>query len=164
MLKNYFLTAWRNLIKTKGYSALNISGLAIGMAVTLLIGLWVYDQYTYDKFLPDYQRLYQVRRNYNNNGTILNFTSTSLKLAETLRDQIPEMAYVAESSGNNSNVLLYKDKRLYLQGNSIGEDFLKMFRFPLVAGNAATALKEPYSIVLTEATATSLFGNDDPMG
>ena len=164
MLKNYFLTAWRNLLKTKGYSALNISGLAIGMAVTLLIGLWVYDQYSYDKFLPDYQRLYQVRRNFNSNGTILNFTSTSLKLAATLRAQIPEMEYVAECSGNNQHVLLYKDKRLYLPGSSIGEDFLKMFRFALVAGDAASALKETYSIVLTQATATSLFGKDDPMG
>ena len=164
MLKNYFLTAWRNLVKTKGYSALNISGLAIGMAVTLLIGLWVYDQYAYDKFLPDYQRLYQVRRNFNSNGTILNFTSTSLKLAATLRAQIPEIEYVAESAGNNRRVLLYRDKRFYVPGTSTGEDFLKMFRFPLVAGNPSTALKETYSIVLTQATATSLFGKEDPMG
>jgi putative ABC transport system permease protein len=164
MLKNYFLTAWRNLLKTKGYSALNISGLAIGMAVALLIGLWVYDQYSYDKFLPDYQRLYQVRRNFNSNGKILNFTSTSLRLAGTLRTQVPEIEYVAEIDGVNQHVLLYKDKRFYIPGITIGSDFLKMFAYPMVAGNPATALTETYSIVLTQSTATSLFGKDDPMG
>ena len=95
MLKNYFLTAWRNLLKTKGYSALNISGLAIGMAVALLIGLWVYDQYNYDKFLPDYQRLYQVRRNYNNNGTILSGST-----GYNTNTSILPNAVAIDSSGN----------------------------------------------------------------
>ena len=164
MLKNYFLTAWRNLLKTRGYSALNISCLAIGMAVALLIGLWVYDQYSYDKFLPDYQRLYQVRRNFNSNGKILNFTSTSIKLANTLHDQIPDIEYVAIRSGHNDHVLLNKEQRMMLPGISVGSDFLKMFGYPMVTGDPATALREAYSIVLTRSTATALFGKDDPMG
>jgi ABC-type antimicrobial peptide transport system permease subunit len=143
---------------------LNISGLAIGMAVALLIGLWVYDQYSYDKFLPDYQRLYQVRRNFNSNGTILNFTSTSLRLAGTLRTQVPEIETVAEVDGINQHVLLYKDKRFYIPGITIGSEFLKMFAYPMVAGNPGTALAETYSIVLTQSTAAALFGRDDPMG
>ena len=60
MLRNYFKTAWRNIFRTKGYSALNIFGLATGMAVALIIGLWVYKEYSYDKFLSGYDRLYQV--------------------------------------------------------------------------------------------------------
>src|ERR1700733_6051126 len=163
MLKNYFRTAWRILVKTKGYSALNISGLAIGMAIALVIGLWVYDQYTYDKFLPEYQQLYQVRRNFNSNGEILNFTTTSLKLADALRTQIPEIEYVAEMKGTE-NVLLVDNKKFSLSGISTAKDFLKMFRFPLLQGNAATALKEPYSIVLTQSTAKALFGKADPIG
>ncbi len=63
MFKNYFKTAWRNITRTIGYSTLNITGLAIGMAVALLIGLWVYDQFSYDKFLPEYQSVYRVQRN-----------------------------------------------------------------------------------------------------
>ena len=131
MLKNYFRTAWRNLVKTKGYSALNISGLAIGMAIALVIGLWVVDQYSYDKFLPEYQQLYQVRRNFNSNGETLNFTSTSLKLANALRTQVPEIAYVAESDGNQDHVLLVDNKKFLLNGICIGGDFLRMFQYPL---------------------------------
>ena len=134
------------------------------MAVALLIGLWVYDQYSYDKFLPDYQQLYQVRRDFNSNGKILNFTSTSLKLANTLRDQIPDIEYVSIRSGGNQHVLLNKDRRVMLPGAAVDSDFLKMFAYPLIAGNPATALKETYAIVLTRSAATALFGNEDPMG
>ncbi len=88
MLKNYFKTAWRNMLNSKGYSSLNILGLSSGMAVALIIGLWVFNEFSYDRFLPDADRLYQVRRNYNSNGDTLNFTSTSLKLADALRTQI----------------------------------------------------------------------------
>ena len=164
MIRNYFLTAWRNMLKTKGYSTLNISGLAIGMAVALMIGLWVHDQYCYDKFLPDYGQLYQVRRNFNSNGEILNFTTTSLKLADVLRTQVPEIAYVAETDNNQHHVLLVDGKKFYPEGMAIGGDFLQMFQFPLLEGNAATALKETYSIVLTRHLAEALFGKTDPMG
>src|ERR1700689_3657296 len=97
MLKIEFKTAWRHIVKSKRYSALNILGLATGMAIALIIGLWVYKEYTFDKFLPNYHQLYQVRRNFNSNGDTLNFTSTSLKLADALRTQVPEIQYVAET-------------------------------------------------------------------
>jgi hypothetical protein len=76
MFKNYFKTAWRNIVRSKGYSALNIFGLATGMAVALIIGLWVHHQYSYDKFLPKYEQLYQVKRNYHSsNGEYLRLTA-----------------------------------------------------------------------------------------
>ena len=90
MFKNYFKTAWRNIIRSKGYSTLNIMGLATGMAVALLIGLWVNYQYGYDKFLPNYKQLYRVQRNFDSNGDTLTFPTTSLKLADVLRKEIPE--------------------------------------------------------------------------
>jgi len=134
------------------------------MAVALLIGLWVAHEYSYDKFLPDNERLYQVRRNFNANGDTLNFTSTSLKLADALRNQVPEIEYVAEGNFWSPNGLMVGDKKLYLTGSITGGDFLKMFRFPLLQGNAASALQDPFSIVLTENTAKSLFGDKDPIG
>ena len=163
MIKNYFKTAWRNIIRTFGYSLLNVWGLAIGMAVALLIGLWVYDQYSYDKSLPDYQRLYRVQRNFDSNGDTLTFLSTSLKLADALRNQIPEVEYVAECAGMGPHGLMIRDKKLYLNGGIVGSDFLKMFQYPLVKGNAAAVFKDAYSIVLTQSTAKALFGNEDPI-
>ena len=163
MIRNYFKTAWRNITRTIGYSTLNILGLATGMAVALLIGLWVFDQYTYDKSLPDYGRLYRVQRNYDSNGDTLTFLSTSLKLADALRNQVPEVEYVAESSGMGSHGLMVGDKKLYINGGIIGDAFLKMFQYPLVQGNAATVFKDPYSIVLTQSMAKALFGNENPV-
>src|SRR5438045_687194 len=163
MFKNYFKTAWRNIIRTFGYSMLNILGLATGMAVALLIGLWVYDQYSYDKFLPEYQSLYRVQRNFDSNGDTLTFLSTSLKLADALRNQIPEVEYVAECDGMGYHGLMINDKKLYIDGGIVGNDFVKMFQYPLVKGNAATVFKDAYSIVLTQSTAKAVFGNKDAL-
>src|ERR1700754_2740726 len=160
---NYFKTAWRNIMRSKGYSALNIFGLAMGMAVALLIGLWVYNEYSYDKFLPDYQRSYLVRRNYYGNGDTVNYNGSSLKLADALRSQVPEMQYVAETDYMRPHGLLVGDKKFYMAGSHVAGDFLRLFRFPLIKGNAATVLSDPYSIVLTESTAKALFGNEDPI-
>ncbi|MDO6435160.1 ABC transporter permease [Flavitalea sp. BT771] len=164
MFKAYVKTAWRNIRRTPGYSSLNILGLAIGMGVALLIGLWVYDQYSYDRSLPDNERLYRVQRNFDSNGDTLTFLTTSLKLAEVLRTQIPEIEYVAESDWMGSHGLMAGDRKIYQAGGTVGSDFLKMFQFPLVQGNAGVILNDPYSIVLTQSTATALFGTDDPMG
>jgi ABC-type antimicrobial peptide transport system permease subunit len=163
MFSNYFKTAWRNLKRTAGYSLLNILGLATGMAVALLIGLWVYDQYSYDKFLPDYESIYRVQRNFNSNGDTLTFRTTSLKLADALRNQIPEIEYVAESNWMGPRGLMVGEKKLYVNGAVSGSDFLKIFQYPLLYGNASTVFSDAYSIVLTRSTAKALFGNEDPI-
>lgn len=164
MFRNYLKTAWRNILKNKGYTALNVVGLAIGMGVALLIGLWVSNEYSYDRFLPDGGQLYEVRRNFNSNGDTLNFRSTSLRLATALREEVPEVEYVAEGNFEGPHALTIGDKKLLLSGNFIGSDFLKMFQFPLLQGRASEALSAPYSIVVTEATAKALFGSADAMG
>ena len=163
MLKNHLRSAWRNIIRGRGYSALNIFGLATGMAVALIIGLWVHDQYVYDHFLPAYKRLYQVRRNFYGNGDTLNYGGTSLKLADALRNQIPEIESVAETDGGNLHGLMAGDRKLYVKGNQVAGDFLTMFQFPLLEGEAKNILNDPYSIVLTESIAKALFGNEDPL-
>lgn len=163
MFKNHFKIAWRNTLRNKTYSLLNILGLSGGMAVALLIGLWVYNEYSYDKFLPGYDQLYRVQRNYNSNGDTLTFATTSLKLASTLRSDIPEIEYVAESDWMGPHGLKVGERKFYLNGAVIGSDFLNMFRYPLVEGNRTTALTDPYSIVLTESTARSLFGEENAL-
>ncbi len=163
MFKNYFKTAWRSLLKNKAYSALNILGLATGMGVALIIGLWVYYQYSYDKFLPDYKQVCQVRRNFYGNGDTMNYGGTSLKLATILRNQIPEIQYVAETDGFGMHGLKVGDKKFYINGGQVANDFLKIFQYDLLEGNANTVLNNPYSIVLTQSTAKALFGNQDPL-
>ncbi len=163
MFKNYFKTAWRNIVKTIGYSTLNVLGLSIGMAVALLIGLWVYNQYSYDKFLPGYQSAYRVQRNFDSNGDTLTFRSTSLKLGEALRSQVPEIQYVADGQLYGQYGLTVGEKKLYPTGAIAGTDFLKILQYPFVEGNVNTAFKDAYSIVLTQTMAKALFGNDEPM-
>lgn len=167
MFKNYLKIAWRNMLHNKGYSALNIVGLAAGMAVALLIGLWVTYQYSYDHFLPNYKRLYRVEMNLTSQhyGTSTQ-TSIALPLTDVLRREIPGVQYVAESDdiGHMNHDLLVGDKKLYLSGGAVGADFFKIFQYPFVKGNASSALKDIYSIVLTESTARTLFGDADPMG
>jgi len=163
MIKNYLKMAWRSILRGRGYSALNIFGLATGMAVALIIGLWVYQQYSYDKFLPGYNKLYDLRRNFYGNGDTLTYGGTSLKLADALRNQVPEIAAIAETDGGGTHGLMAADKKLYLKGNHVAVDFLTMFQFTLLAGNAKNVLKDPYSIVLTESTAKALFGTEDAL-
>lgn len=166
MFRNYLKIAWRNTLYNKGYSALNIVGLAAGMAVALIIGLWVVNQYSYDRFLPNYTQSYQVEMSLTtqHNGTTSQ-TSVALPLEEVLKKEIPGVQYVAESDniGKMNHDLLVGDKKLYLQGGAAGPDFFKIFQYPFIKGNANSALKEIYSIVLTESTAKALFGNADPM-
>ena len=163
MFKNYFKTAWRNIIRTIGYSTLNILGLAIGMAVALLIGLWVYNQYSFDKFLPEYRSVYRVQRNFNSNGDTLTFQTTSPRLADALQNQIPEIENVALTNYGGDHGLTVNDKKLYEFGMVTDTDFFRIFQFPVEEGNLNNAFNDAYSIVLTESLAKALFGNESPL-
>jgi putative ABC transport system permease protein len=167
MFRNYLKIAWRNTLHNKVYSMLNILGLAAGMAVALLIGLWVINQYSYDRFLPGYKQLYQVEMNLTSqhNGTSTQ-TSIALPLTDVLKKEIPGIQYVAEADniGRMNHGLLVGDKKLYMEGGAVGPEFFKIFQYPFIKGNANSALKDLYSIVLTESTAKALFGDADPIG
>lgn len=163
MVTNFFKIAWRNLRNNKVYSLLNILGLATGMAVALVIGLWVYYQLSYDRFLPGYQHVYKVKNKYHNDDGIEVGDATCLPLADVLRKEIPGVKYVARTDWMGRHSLVTGEKKLYQRGVIADEDFLKIFPFPLLKGNANVAMKDPYSIVLCESTAKALFGNDDPL-
>ncbi len=151
----------------KVYSALNIIGLATGMAVALLIGLWVFNQYSYDRFLPGYQQAYAVKVNYTSQHDGINtHSAVAIPLADVLRTTIPGIKYVAEVDLDNflTRDFMVGDKKMLINGGTVAPDFLHIFQYPLVKGNINNVLKDPYSIVLDESTAKSLFGNDDPIG
>lgn len=167
MIRNYLKIAWRNIVRNKAYSAINIVGLATGMAVALLIGLWVYQQYSYDKFLPNYQNLYQVKINFTSQHTGTHTQDAmSLPIAEVLRKDIPGIKRVAEANwvGFQSHGLMVGDKKLYLLGGTAAPDFLRMFQFEMIKGNRENVFKDPYSVILNQRTAKSLFGDADAIG
>jgi putative ABC transport system permease protein len=166
MIKNYLKVAWRNILSNKVYSAINIAGLAIGMSVALLIGLWAFDQYSYDRFLPCYEQAYRVKVNYTNShdGT---YTQDALPipLADALRNNIAGIKYVAEADLADfpGHDFMVGNKKMLVDGGTVAPDFLKIFQYPLVKGDVNSVLKDPFSIVIDESTAYSLFGNENPI-
>ena len=164
MLKNYFKTAWRGLLNHRVFSVLNILGLATGMAVALLIGLWVSYQYSFDRWLPNFQRVYQAEYRWTVNGSIGTQTSVAYPLAEVIKKEIPAVEYVVQTDWINYHGLVSGTNRVFLPGVMAGPDFLKAFEYPLVKGSAGQVLSDPYSIVLTQSTAKALFGDADAMG
>ena len=163
MLKNYFKTAWRNLINHKAYSLLNIIGLATGMAIALIIGLWISYQYSYDRFLPGHEQVYKLAVSAMSNGETGITDITPLPLGEAVKKEVPGIRYMAQT-WMGYHGLVSGIKKLYLNGAMAGADFLHILKYPLTKGNANDALTDPYSIVLTESTANSLFGKADPIG
>jgi len=164
MFRNYFKTSWRNISKEKGYSGFNILGLAVGMAVALIIGLWVQYQVSYNRFLPDFGQVYRAMVRSSRNGVAeAGGWATCLPLADAIRRDVPEVKYVAQADFGGLHSLMTGDKKLYSNGLFAGEDFLKIFRFPLLQGNVEEVLKQPASIVLTRSAAVALFGHEDPI-
>jgi len=163
MIKNYFRIAFRSLSRNKGFSITNVSGLAIGMTCTLLILLWVMDERTYDKFHNNYDNIYQVIAHRDFKNQIFTDQNMVLPLAGALQAGIPEINNAVVTSHRGSHVLTYGDSKLKKDGYTVGEHFFDLFTWKFIKGNAATALPDAYSIVLTESAAKALFGNNDPI-
>lgn len=164
MLKNYFIIAIRNLWKNKGFSVINITGLAIGMAATILILLWIQDEVSYDQFHKNKDRIYQVWNRVPFNGKIRCWNSCSALLKPVLEKDLPEIELAARWEHNGNMLVTAGEKKLMKEGAMADTSFLQIFTFPMLAGNPSTALNNKYSVVLTEKTARSLFGNTDAMG
>jgi putative ABC transport system permease protein len=163
MFRNYFKTAWRNLIRNKAYSALNILGLAVGMGIALLIGLWVQYQYSYDRSYAGYQRVYMAHSRFVRNGEKMQIDATALPLSQALRKEIPEVEYAVHTDFG-SHGLVNGENKVYLKGAFGEADFFKVFPCTPVKGDLATSLKNAKSIVINESTAKALFRDTDPIG
>ncbi|MET7000093.1 ABC transporter permease [Chitinophaga defluvii] len=164
MFKNYFKTAWRNLLKNKGYSVINIAGLAMGIAVALLIGLWIWDELSYDTFHQHYHRTAQVLQQQTFNGKAETRNGIPIPLANELRTNYgSDFKYVALSTYTKNHILSSGDKQLIQSGNFMEPDAPDMFSLKMLKGTR-NGLKDPASILLSEKVAVSLFGNIDPVG
>ncbi|WP_420578053.1 ABC transporter permease [Ekhidna sp.] len=164
MLKNFFLVSIRNLRKNGLYSVINISGLSIGIVCSVLILLWVADEVSYDKFLPKYDRLYQVWVSSDYDNRINNWRSVPLPTYEALKTEDSNISNTVVTGWGSERLLTVGDTRILKDGYYVSEEFLEMFEFPLVSGTHKDALKDPMSIVLSESLAKILFGDEDPIG
>ncbi|HSZ85588.1 MAG TPA: ABC transporter permease [Puia sp.] len=164
MLKNFFKVAFRNLLRNKAFSIINISGLVIGMASAILILFWIQNEMSYDRFHKDQDRLYEVWGNDVYDGKIQSGIATPEAMAPVLKNDVPQIEKVSRYDWGNNYLFTVGDKSLKAQGNLVDPDFLSIFSFPLLKGDEKTVLNDPYSIVLTEKLAKKIFGNEDPMG
>lgn len=163
MIKNYFKIAWRNLFRNKGFSATNLLGLTIGITCTILISLWVKDELTYDKFHSNYNSIYRLYANRDFNNQVFTDENMVLPLASTIEKAIPQIKYAVVTTHKQPHILAYGEKKIKKEGNTVGDHFFKMFSWKFIKGDAATALPDANSIVLTQSTAKAFFGNDDPI-
>jgi ABC-type antimicrobial peptide transport system permease subunit len=164
MVINFFKIAWRNLKRNKAFSFINISGLAIGMASAILILLWIQNEVSYDNFHDKKDRLYQVWNRYTTDGKTACWNNTPKPMALSISQDYPEVEKTARVNFLPPVKIALDDKQFYGRGRIVDSSFLEMFTFPLVKGNAATALNDVSSIVLTDKLAKSIFGDDDPIG
>lgn len=165
MLKNYFTIAWRNLVKTKGYSFINIGGLALGMSVALIIGLWVNDELTFNKYHDNYDEIAQVMKAGTFQGKhYMGQDYLQYPMLNELQTTYGEnFKYVVPRQGRFDAILSIDDKKISKSGTNIGEDGPEMFTWKMVYGTRL-GLKDPASIMISESTSEALFGDADPVG
>jgi putative ABC transport system permease protein len=163
MLKNYLKIALRNLKRHKGYSFINIAGLAIGITACLLLFLWVQDELSYDRYHEKADQIYRVISQWESDSQARRFAKTSAPLGPALVSEFPEIEK-AVRFGSNKFLISYKNTRFYEYIFFADHEIFDVFTLPLIKGNPKTALKEPYSIVVSEEMRDKYFGEDDPIG
>ncbi|TDE18540.1 ABC transporter permease [Dyadobacter psychrotolerans] len=164
MLKNYLKIALRNLAKHKVYSFINIAGLATGMAVAMLIGLWLYDELSYNRYHENYDRIAQVMQHQTFNGNTGTQNANPYVMAEEIRNSYGEnFKYALQSTWTGSHVLTSGDKKFTKMGNYFEPQVTEMLSLKMLKGDRA-GLKEPNSILLSESVAKTFFGEADPVG
>ena len=164
MFKNYLKVAFRNLIRFKVYSLINVFGLAIGIAACILILFFVRDELSYDKFNDKAEQIYRVHSRGKLLGNDLNMAVSPAPLGETLGRDFPEVIQSTRLVYNANMLIRYKDN-VFNETKFFWADstIFDVFTIPFIKGNPKTALDEPHTIVLTETVAKKYFGNEDPI-
>lgn len=170
MIKNYFKIAWRNIGKSKMHSFINIAGLSIGMAVAILIGLWMHDELSFNKNFKNYDRIAQVIQNVTNNGEVQTWWDVPYPLSNEIRTNYGsnfKHISMAVSLGDHvvtivsdNHTASVGDKKLKGRGGFFEKEMPEMFTLDMLQGNR-NALYDPSSVIISESTARAYFGNDD---
>jgi len=170
MFKNYFKVAFRNLKKYKGYSFINIFGLATGLACSILVLLYVYNEISYDRFHEKADQIYRIYVTAKIDDRAIESLGTSAPLAKTLKDEYPEILETLRVSDyretSSRKAIVHYDDNTFEENNAYAADpnFFDVFTFPLIKGNPKKVLAQPNTVVVTEATAQKYFGQNDPVG
>jgi putative ABC transport system permease protein len=164
MLRNYFRIAFRNLVRNRFSSAINIGGLAIGMAVAILIGLWIYDEVSFDRSHRNHERIAAVLQNLHMSGGVQTAWGEAEQLAPVLRkDYGFYFKYVVLGVSNWDHLIAYGEKRVKSGGDYLEPQAIDLLSLKMLEGNNA-ALKDPSSVILSERLAHELFGREEAMG
>jgi putative ABC transport system permease protein len=166
MFRNYIKMAFRNILRYKGYSLINIVGLTVGMACFILIFLWVYDELHYDTYHAHSDRLCRIILKQADNPGDVGIPSTPYILPQILKDEYPEIVEVTRvRTWGYPSAVRHGDITFYEQHFFLADpSFFTMFSYDFVAGNPLTALPNPNSVVITQESAQKYFGDEDPMG
>ena len=163
MFKNYFIVAWRNLVRNPKISSINVGGLAIGVACAIMLYLYAQSEFGYDTFYTNANRIYRLYTCINLNGTASNSAKSSPPAAQVLRTQFPEVEANTLIGYEASYNMRYKDKSFREHSvYTADSNYFKVFDHQLLKGDANTALSMPYQLVITEATAKRYFGDRRP--
>lgn len=164
MFKTYLKAAWRNLLQKKGHSFLNIGGLAVGMAATLLIGIWVYDELSFNRKFENYDTIAQIMQSQTFSGEINTGINQPMQLAPVLRDTYKDyFKHVVTSAFTGNALLTVGETKVSRPGNFMEPGITEMLSLKMLQGTR-DALQDPTSILLSKSTADALFGDADPMG
>ncbi|HTI61017.1 ABC transporter permease [Mucilaginibacter sp.] len=164
MIKSYFKIAWRNLLKSKVYSSINVLGLALGMAVAMLIGFWMYDELTFNSYHADHKKIAQVMITQTFNNETGTGQAMAIPLGAELKNKYAsDFKYVTLTSWNFGFILGSGEKKLIKMGMWVQPDFPKMLGLHMLDGNI-NALTDPSSMMLSQTVAKAIFGDADPMG
>jgi putative ABC transport system permease protein len=163
MFTNYFIVAWRNLVRNKLSSTINIASLAMGLAMAILLFLWIDNTLSYDKFNVHYREIYQLMKTQRGKGQVSTGSSVPGVLAEAIRTTIPDVKYASRGAYGTA-LLNYEDKSLDQRSLYADADFFRIMTYPVVQGDPFSALNDPSSVVMTETAAKKLFGAESPMG
>jgi ABC-type antimicrobial peptide transport system permease subunit len=164
MLKNYFTIAWRHLAKNKGYSAINIAGLATGMAIAILIGLWINDESTFDHYGPNHARIAKVMNTASADGQYYTGDVVSMMLGTTLRSQYKDLfSQTALECDGANHLFSFGDKVISAPAIYAQQELPAMFGFRMTQGSVDNA-EDPTTTLIDRSLATALFGKEDPIG